>query len=345
MRRTEAVKRAIVAPAAIDFATPGRRDYFVRFEHPTYWGDFLVPVTVIAGREQTPGRGVVAIGATHGNEYEGPVAIKHLLRELQPERVRGRVILIPTLNVPAFNAGVRDTPEDGVNLNRAFPGEERGGITHRFAHFISTHIFPQVHVVIDIHSGGQVARFQPLTSFHHVSDLKQRRAMEQTARGFGSRFTMNYQNNTPGLLTSMAERMGKITIGSEFGFGNAVLAEGVSMARQGILTAAIVHEQLDAELPPNRHYKPAEQILVDNSELSCYVPAEFDSHFEPLVECGSAVKKSERIGFLHDFDRIDDPASEILAPHDGYVISQAWNAKVFRGQVVSVVSIPRPWMD
>ena len=339
------MKRMLVAHSAIDFTTPGRRDYFVRFEHPTYWGDYTVPVTVLAGREQAPGRGVVAIGSTHGNEYEGPVAIKHLLHEIDPSKVRGRIILIPTLNVPAFNAGVRDTPDDNVNLNRAFPGDERGSITQRFAHFVSATIFPQVHVVLDIHSGGNVARFTPCTSFHHVADQNQRRAMEQTARGFGSRFTMNYQNGTPGLLTSMAERLGKITIGSEFGWGCAVLQEGVSMARQGILTACIAHEQLQGELPKNQHWAPAEQILVDNSELSCYVPAEFTGHFEPCVPCGDKVSKGQRIGLLHDFDRIDAPAAEISAPHDGYVISQAWNAKVFRGQVVSVVSIPRPWMS
>lgn len=339
------MKRQIVAPTGIDFTSPGRRDYFVRFEHPTYWGDYLVPVTVFAGREQVPGRGVVAIGATHGNEYEGPVAIKHLLDEIQTERVRGRLILIPTLNVSAFNAGVRDTPDDGVNLNRAFPGDERGSITQRIAHFVSSTIFPQVHVVLDIHSGGQVARFTPVTSFHHVSDVKQRREMERTARGFGARFTMNYQNNTPGLLTSMAERLGKITIGSEFGWGNSVLAEGVSMARQGILTAAIVQEQLQGDIPRNQHWASAEQTLVDNSELSCYVPATFDGHFEPTVTCGERVSKGQRIALLHDFNRIDEPPREIIAPHDGFVICQAWAAKVFRGQVISVVSIPRPWMD
>jgi predicted deacylase len=339
------MKRQIVSPGAMDFDSPGRRDYFVRFEHPTYWGDYLVPVSVIAGREQRAGRGVVAIGATHGNEYEGPIAIKHLLSDIQPERVRGRLILIPTLNVPAFNANLRDTPDDNVNLNRAFPGMERGTITQRFAHFISTYIFPHVHVVLDIHSGGNVARFTPLTSFHHVTDMQQRRAMEQTARGFGSRFTMNYQNKTPGLLTSMAETLGKITIGSEFGWGCAVLAEGVSMARQGILTAAIVHEQLDGEIPRNRHWAAGEQILVDNSELACYVGAEFDGHFEPTVPCGEKVTAGQPIGLLHDFDRIDDPATLITAPHNGYVICQGWNAKVFRGQVISVVSVPRPWME
>jgi N-alpha-acetyl-L-2,4-diaminobutyrate deacetylase len=117
------------------------------------------------------------------------------------------------------------------------------------------------------------------------------------------------------------------------------------MARQGILTAAIVHEQLAGEIPRNRHWAPNEQILVDNSELSCYVPAEFDGHFEPTVPCGERVSKGQRIALLHDFNRIDEAPAEIVAPHDGFVICQAWQAKVFRGQVISVVSVPRPWMD
>jgi len=340
-----AIQRKIVSADALDFDTPGRRDYYVRFEHPTKWGDYLVPVTVCVGREARDGRGVLAIGATHGNEYEGPVAIKHLLHELDVERVRGRLIFVPTLNVPAFNADKRDTPDDGVNLNRAFPGDARGSITYRFAHFVSSALFPRVHVVLDIHSGGQVSRFPPITSFHHVEDRAQRGAMEHAARGFGTRFTMVYQNKTHGLLTSMAERLGKITIGSEFGWGNAVLTEGVSMARQGILSAAIRHEQYAGALPENRHYARADQLLVDNSEASCYVPAQFSGHFEPTVLCGDLVKPKQQIGFLHDFNHIDATPQEILAPHEGYVICQAWGAKVECGQVVSVVSIPIPWQE
>ena len=38
---------------------------------------------------------------------------------------------------------------------------------------------------------------------------------------------MIYQNVTPGLLPSEAERLGKITVGTELGWGRAVQAEGV----------------------------------------------------------------------------------------------------------------------
>ncbi len=335
--------RIVTTPQNIDFTTPGRRDYFVRFEHPTMWAYHLVPVTVLVGRHAAAGRGVVAIGSNHGNEYEGPVAIKHLLAEIKPEAVRGRIILIPTLNVSAFQAGVRDTPDDGVNLNRAFPGDEKGSLTFRFAHFVTNFIFPQVHVVLDLHAGGAVARFAQCVSFHKVADAAQQKAMEETSRGFGTRFVMYYQDNTAGLLSSTAERLGKITIGGEFGWGNAVHVDGVSMCRQGVLSAAVRHEQLDGPPPEHKHCPPREQILVDNSDLSCYVLAPHDGHFEPIGFCGDRVAKGARIGFVHDFNHIDAPPAEISAPHDGYVVCQAWGAKVSRGQVVSVVSTPRAW--
>jgi predicted deacylase len=335
-------QRTVVEPGGIDFDTPGRRDYFVRFEHPSMWADYRVPVTVFVGREAKPGRGLLTTGSVHGNEYEGPVALKNLLGEIDPAVVRGRIVLIPVLNVSAFAVGTRDTPDDGVNLNRAFPGDRHGTITQKFASFINDHVFAHAHIVLDLHSAGSY-RFVPCSSFHHVDDPTQRRQMETAARDFGCRFTMIYQNQTAGLLTSTAEQLGKITIGTELGWGDAVWREGVSMGRQGVLSAAIRSGQLHGSLPENTHFHGDQQILVDNSDLACYVHAPFTGHFEPVVECGDFVHGGQVIARLHDFERIDVPATEILAPHDGYLIVHSWSARCPVGKVIAVVSKPVPW--
>jgi predicted deacylase len=335
--------RIVVSPEGLDFETRGRRDYYVGLEHPTLWGVYRIPVTVFVGPNAAPGRGVVAIGSTHGDEYEGPVAIKHLLHDLREEEVLGRIILIPVLNVVAFNAGRRDTPDDGVNLNRAFPGRADGTITSRIADFVTRVVFPQVHVVLDLHAGGEVARFSPLASLHEISDLRQRKTMEETARGFGTRFVLIYQNATPGLLTSAAEKLGKITLGGEFGFGRSLQADGVSMAKQGVLSAAVRHEQLKGPAPQNRHSAAPDQILVDSSSPESSVYAPFDGHFEPCFASGQLVKKGQRIAYLHDFGRIDEPPAAITAPHDGYLLSMAWNARVVGGQTIAVVAKVVPW--
>ena len=327
--------RATAKPEAVDFESRGRRDYLVTLEHPTLWGAYLIPVTVFVGPEAKPGRGLVATGSTHGNEYEGPVALKHLAREIRLDDVLGRVILIPVLNAVAFKAGRRDSPDDGVNLNRAFPGDARGTITSRIADFVTRLVFPQVHVVLDLHAGGQVARFPQLASMHDVADAAQKREMVETARGFGCRFLNFYQNSTPGLLTSAAESLGKITVGGEFGWGEALQAEGVSMCRQGVVAAAVRHGQMRGPAPANRHFQ--EQVIVDTADPASTTLAPFDGHFEPCAALGQRVSRGERLAWLHDFGRIDEAPHEIVAPHDGYVICQAWGARVFAGQVVSQV--------
>jgi N-alpha-acetyl-L-2,4-diaminobutyrate deacetylase len=178
---------------------------------------------------------------------------------------------------------------------------------------------------------------------HQVSDPRQRKAMEDTARGFGTRFTLVYQNATAGLLTSAAENLGKITLGGEFGWGRALQAEGVSMAKQGVLAAAVRHGQLSGPAPRNRHYAAEEQILVDSSSPDSSVLAPFDGHFEPSVQQGQEVTKERGIGWLHDFNRLDDPPVILRAPHDGYVLSMAWNARVAGGQTIAVVAKAASW--
>lgn len=341
--------RIIVKPADLDLESPGRRDYWVALEHDTMWGAQLIPLTVFVGPKVTPGQGIVAIGSTHGNEYEGPCALKQLLGEIETEAVTGRIIIIPVLNVEAFRTGTRDSIEaDRVNLNRAFidgAGKQStlAGITHRLAAFIRDYIWPAAHVVIDLHSGGNQIRFDLCASFHPIDDPQQHRQIAETARWFGCPLIMVYQNNTPGLLTSEAERLGKITVGTELGWGEAVLRKGVTYARQGVLAAAIHHGQLKGHIEPIAHHADGTQKCAAIVDFECYVAAPFAGHYEEILPCGQRVKKGDLVGRLHDFDRIDEPAWPVQAAVDGIVVGQAWNARVRRGQFVLCVGREQKW--
>ena len=182
--------RTVVQPPQLDLESPGRRDYWVSLDHDSIWGEWHIPLTVIVGPNAKLGEGLVAFGSNHGNEYEGPVVVKNLLREIDAAAVRGRLILIPVLNPAAFRSGARESvDDDGVNLNRAFvdgAGEQPAvsGITHRVVQFVRQYIWPNVHVVIDLHSGGQVARFALVASYHRVEDSAQAKVMAETARWF-----------------------------------------------------------------------------------------------------------------------------------------------------------------
>ena len=343
------MERQIVRPAELDLDSPGRRDYYVALEHDNIWADHLIPLTVFVGSDASADQGLVAFGANHGNEYEGPVALRHLMDEIRIEDVCGRILLIPILNVAAFRGGTRSTDrEDRVNLNRAFvegAGETAAlaGITHRIAAWVRAAIWPRVHVVIDLHSGGQVARFELLTSFHPVDDPRQSRLIEETARWFGTPLVMTYQNQTPGLLPSEAERLGKITVGTELGWGEAVNADGVRYARQGVRAAAIHHGQMRGSIEKIAHHRDGTQRRVAMVERECFVAAPFCGHYEPVVECGTPVETGDLCGWLHDFDRIDLPPHPVRAATRGIVLAQAWAALAQQGQHILIVGQQKNW--
>jgi predicted deacylase len=328
-------ERIAVAPSELDLVSPGRRDYLVSFANDTLWAEWRVPLTVLVGPEARDGEGLVAFGSTHGNEYEGPVAIKNLLGELDLARVRGRIVLVPVLNPAAFAAGTRDGA--GVNLNRAFvdgagTSPALASITYRLARFVREQIWPHTNVVLDLHSGGEVMRFALVSSLHYSASREQTTVAIETARWFGTPFIMVYQNDYPGLLTSEAENLGKVTVGTELGWGAAVLEEGVSFARQGILGAAVMHGQLEGPLEPQGHHLDGSQRLVDCSPYECAIFSPAAGWYEPLVPCGAFVRTGDAIGNLHDFERIDSAPWPARAAVDGYVIAQAWTARVVAGQ-------------
>src|SRR5215510_14082017 len=99
--------------AKIDFLSPGKRHYQVAFHLDGAWGYSLVPLTVINGLRGSNPNGVVCFGGTHGNEYEGQIAVKRLGTELNPDEMTGRVILIPQLSESACDANSRTSPLDG----------------------------------------------------------------------------------------------------------------------------------------------------------------------------------------------------------------------------------------
>ena len=336
--------RKTVRPEGLDLDSPGRRDYWLALEHDSIWGDHLIPLTVFVGSEARDGEGLVAFGSNHGNEYEGPVVLKHLLREISISDVRGRVILIPVLNPAAFLSGTRESQqEDGVNLNRAFVegagvNPALSGITHRIAAFVREYIWPRVHIVLDLHSGGDVARFSICSNFHHVEDPQLAEKIEQTARWYGTPSLMVYQNQTPGLLPSEAERLGKITVGTELGWGRAVNPEGVRYGKQGVRAALINNNLMHGTIEPIAYHKAGTQRKLEMVSRDCFTVAPFAGHYEPLLECGTEVRQGQTFGLLHDFDYPDAEPYPCQAALDGVLLAQAWVAPVARGQHIGVVA-------
>ena len=322
----------------VDWERPGGRFYHLPFTFDHSWGRVRLPLYVAAGPR--PGPTVVAIGGTHGDEYEGPVGLKNLIRELDPARlVAGRLIVLPTLNVPAFRAGRRDSPLDGKNMNRVFPGDAGGTMTQRIARFVTDEVLPRADVVIDLHSGGAGFEIMRCTSFHHVADPAAYARFKETALLFGTPFVMIYTSGMgTGLLTEEAEAMGKVTIGSELGYGASTDLDGVRWAHHGTLNVLRRYGLLDEPVvdltPPGLD----RQRVLAALDIDRYVTAPVSGISEPLVPVGDWVTAGQPVARIHDFERIDEPPVEIVADGDGYVMCRRFRAATEQGEVVMVIA-------
>src|ERR1700745_2959444 len=91
------------------------------------------PYFAVVGRE--PGLTFLLTAGIHAAEYTGTLAALRLAKHLEPEHGKGTILIIPLFNLPGFfERSVYTNPEDGQNLNRAFPGRKDGSWSERFAH-------------------------------------------------------------------------------------------------------------------------------------------------------------------------------------------------------------------
>jgi predicted deacylase len=327
----------------IDFSKPGKHHYQMAFHQDSSWGYSLVPLTVINGlRKSTPQArtsGVVAFGGTHGNEWEGQVSVKRLCLDLVPGEISGRVILIPQLSESACVANTRVSPLDGVNMNRAFPGNPRGTISYRISNFIKTRIFPQVSVVLDIHSGGNEGIFALCASFHPIPDPVQRAEIARVAQLFDTPFINIYSSEmASGLLTDEAEAEGKITVGGEFGFAESVNAQGVLHAYEGIKNVLRHYGMLPGEIvkiDPSRLTPPR---FVKAANLNDYIPCPRDGIWEPVATLGADINQGDLLGRLHDFSDHSVAALEVRAHRSGVFTMMHFPAVSRKGTTLYVIS-------
>lgn len=333
-------------PAEIDFSTPGKRHYQVAFHLDGTWGYSLVPLTVIVGRRGGNANGVVCFGGTHGNEYEGQIAVKRLAADIDAVELAGTVLLMPQLSESACNANLRISPLDGVNMNRAFPGNPRGSISYRIAHFVKTQIFPRVRVVIDLHSGGNEGAFPICTSFHPIADAAQRSEIARVARMFDTPYVLIYASTmASGLLTDEAEAEGKIAIGGEFGGGESTSRSGVRHAYEGVYNVLRHYGLMEGRITPIRPAGAHPARLIRADKLEQYVPCPRDGVWEPQVDPGDAASANMLIGRLHDFADPSAPAIEIRAPRAGYIAMLHLSARPKKGQTLFVVAEEVPWTE
>lgn len=324
---------------SLDFDKKGKQQGFLQVPYSHNlggWANVMIPITCIA---QGNGPTALVLGGNHGDEYQGQIAGMKLARQVMPEMVSGRLIIVPSLNFPAAQAATRLSPLDGMNLNRAFPGDPHGSVTSQIAHFLTTVLFPMSDIVIDIHSGGRSMEFVPCSHMHLVEDREQRRRMLAAMLAWNTDFSFLYADIAgTGLLPVEAENQGKIVVTTELGGGEAIPASVHRLAESGLRNVLIHEGVLQGTLQTRESLGKPPTILTSALHREDYLLAPESGVFEITKDLGSEVVCGETIGFIHHLERPDRHPEPIIAQSKGYLMTMRAPCLTQQGDCVAVIA-------
>jgi predicted deacylase len=268
----------------------------------------VMSVEGIRGRRDGPCLFVSA--ALHGDEINGVEIIRRLIRSAALKHLRGTLLAVPVVNVYGFVRKSRYLP-DRRDLNRTFPGSEKGSLTSRLAYVFMEEIVRKADFGVDLHTGAV-----------HRENLPQIRAgfdedglVERLAKAFGSPVILN-ADLREGSLRDAACRAGVPVIVYEGGealrFDELAIRAGV----RGVLGVMRELEML-RRTPGRARPRRAEPVVARSSQ---WVRASQSGILRAVRPLGARVKKGELLGWIAD--PLGGNEEPVEAPAAGIIIGK-----------------------
>jgi predicted deacylase len=265
-----------------------------------------IPVHVVHSRR--PGPRLFISAAIHGDEINGVEIIRRLLKLPILKRLSGSIIAVPIVNIHGLINHSRYLP-DRRDLNRSFPGTEKGSLAGRLANLFMQEIVAQSTHGIDLHTGAI-----------HRNNLPQVRAnmddaeTEKLARAFEVPVIIS-SNLRDGSLREAAAEYGIPMLLYEAGealrFDEIAIRAGV----KGILNVMRTLEMLPASR--SKLKKHSESVVARSS---AWERASDSGIFRAMVPLGGRVKKGTLLGVVGD--PFGEREVQITASFAGIVIGR-----------------------
>lgn len=265
-----------------------------------------IPVHIISGKKAGPRLFISA--AIHGDEINGVEIIRRLLKHSALKRLHGTIIAVPIVNIHGFINHSRYLP-DRRDLNRSFPGSNKGSLAARLAYLFMQEIVSQSTHGIDLHTGAI-----------HRSNLPQIRANledEETnklARAFDVPVIISSNLRDGSLRESAAEYgipMLLYEAGEALRFDEVSIRAGV----RGILNVMRLLEMIP--MRKNKNRKPIDPVVAHSSS---WARAPDSGILRTMIPLGGRVKKDMLLGVITD--PFGEREIEIIAPYGGIIIGK-----------------------
>lgn len=275
------------------------------------------PVYVVHGKK--PGPVLFLSGAVHGDEINGVEIIRRVLNIKSINRIHGTLVAVPVVNIFGFINQTRYLP-DRRDLNRSFPGSEKGSLAARMANLFLKEIVSRCTHGIDLH-----------TAAIHRDNFPQIRAVlddpeiEKMARAFGSPVIIN-STILEGTLRSSATELGVPVIVYEA--GEALRFHEMAI-RGGVRGVVAVMRELSM-LPKLKRGSKQIKPFVANSSVWVRTPK--SGILRASTTLGEKVGKGEVLGIVSDPFGTEE--EEVLAVADGIIIGRTNIPLVTEGEAL-----------
>jgi len=287
-------------------ATHGEKTFGVN-EFPVQGQPYRLPVWLINGAAEGPT--LVVTAGVHAAEYASIAAALELGRSLEPKNLRGRVIVVPVLDMPAFTArSIYICPLDGKNPNRVFPGNPSGTASEQIADWVFRNVISQANYYVDLHGGDLIEALVPFTILFRTGDKRVDDKSLEMAKVFGIHFLMC--SETPGSTFCAASGAGIPSILTESGGQGIWTPQHVADHTNGLNRLMRHLDMIPGDAPPPVPFTLLERFLWLRSDHSGF--------WYPAIEVGEKVKAGQNLGSVKDYEgRVLQTA---LSPADGVVL-------------------------
>ncbi len=270
----------------------------------------LVEVTGAAG-----GPTLTVIAGVHGCEYASMDGVRRWLRTLEGRELRGRVRAVPVLNVTAFAArSPFVVPEDGKNLNRAFPGDPAGTLADRLAYDAFTQLIAGSDAYVDAHCGDMVEALEPFALYEAGAAQDMAREL---ALAYGLPYVIRSEPGpgraVTGTSSSAAAAAGIPAITAEAGGCGLVEEHAVAMHVAGLDG---VLDRLGMAAPAQPAAPRAEPVYFGRF---LWPRCRKAGWWAPTVKAGDAVTAGQVVGTVSSLDGAVVQET-VTAPADGVMI-------------------------
>lgn len=312
--------------AYIEDLSPGVWHSFVMGYGSKIGGDDLYfPLKIL--KAEKPGPRFTIIGGVHGDEFEGPRALWDFSQQ-DLLLTQGTVVVVPIANLPAFEAGTRTSPLDGLNLARSFPGQEDGLPTQRLAYKLFHEIVEGSDLLADLHSGGIRYLHTPLMGFY---DLPNSIGQQSFAAAQSTNWsTLWAAPLRAGVLSYEAVQHGIPAIGTEVGGSGLCLKSDYGIYSKTLRNLLLHLGMIAGE---QQHHNDA--IIIDGDWYLCPTSG--------FLESEVALNQTIDPGML--LGRVYSPTgqvkAEIRSKHHGIIVGIRTFPPIYTGEWSFFVGLPR----